>query len=133
MGQLSPGTHERLVTMLQQPSPDLISPQSMSSSAGGDVGEMPNDLDGVYDIMDYADRFFNDHERDTGGTLMKSLKKRKQSASSVSLFCVFKSSSVSLFCVFKSSSVSLFCVFKSSSVSLFCVFKHVPLLGDHRP
>ena len=90
MGQLSPGTHERLVTMLQQPSPDLISPQSMSSSAGGDMGELPNDLDGVYDIMDYADRFFNDHERDTGGTLMKSLKKRKQSASSVSLFCVFK-------------------------------------------
>ena len=89
MGQLSPGTHERLVSLLQQPSPDLISPQSASSPAGADMGDVPNDLDGVYDIRDYADKFFNDHERDTGGTLMKTLKKRKQSTSSVSSFSFF--------------------------------------------
>ncbi|XP_070180656.1 myosin-I heavy chain-like [Littorina saxatilis] len=80
MGQLSPNTTERLVTLMQHPSPDLISPQT-ASSPGGDVGDLGNDLDGVYDIMDYADRFFNDHERDSGGTIMKSLKKRKQSLS----------------------------------------------------
>ncbi|XP_076464756.1 myosin-VIIa-like [Babylonia areolata] len=79
MGQLSPSTQERLVTMMQQPSPDLVSPQSVSSSnEGGDLSE----LDGIFEIMDYADRFFNDHERDTSGTLMKSLKKRKASMSS---------------------------------------------------
>nr|KAG5687168.1 hypothetical protein BaRGS_033055 [Batillaria attramentaria] len=79
MGQLSPETHERLVTLMQQPSPDLISPQSMVSSSGPEALDVEGDLDGVYDILEYAEKFFNEHERDTGGTLMKSLKKRKQS------------------------------------------------------
>ncbi|KAL8585216.1 hypothetical protein ACOMHN_013231 [Nucella lapillus] len=78
MGQLSPGTQERLFSMMQQPSPDLASPQSLMSSA--EAGDL--DLDGVFDLLDYADKFFNDHERDSSGTLMKSLKKRKQSISS---------------------------------------------------
>jgi hypothetical protein len=88
MGQLSPTTHERLQTMLEQPSPDLKSPQSMTSSGGPEMMEISTELDGVYDMMDYADRYFNDHEKDVGGTLMKSFKKRKQSSSSAVSFCL---------------------------------------------
>ena len=55
---------------------------------GGESIDLANDLDGVYDIMDYADKFFNDHEKDTGGTLMKSLKKRKQSVTSGVSVCM---------------------------------------------
>ena len=69
-------------TLMQQPSQDTLSPGSMDSPSDP-AQDLSTELDGIYDIMDYADRFFNDHERDASGTIMKSLKKRKQSVSMV--------------------------------------------------
>ncbi|XP_052766932.1 myosin-I heavy chain-like isoform X3 [Mya arenaria] len=47
-------------------------PMSPVSDGGGDFGE-------VYDLLDYAEKYFNDHPKDISGTLMKSLKNKKPS------------------------------------------------------
>ena len=46
------------------------------------VNGMPEeDGDIVYDMLEYAEKYYNDHARDSGGgTLMKSIRKKRTSA-----------------------------------------------------
>lgn len=80
LGQLSPTTRERLSSLMSHPSKDIISPHSEPSPAR-EVGETLPEPDALYDILEYAEKFFNDHERDFGGTIIKTLKKRSKQAS----------------------------------------------------
>ena len=54
-----------------RPSMSPATPLSPASD-GGEFGE-------VYDMLEYAEKYFNDHPKDTSGTLMKSLKKKRDS------------------------------------------------------
>ena len=86
---LSPKMEEKLNTLLSGPDnidqneagtfliPNGRPPMSPMTplsplSDGGDFGE-------VYDMLEYAEKYFNDHPKDTSGTLMKSLKKKRDS------------------------------------------------------
>ncbi|XP_045181128.2 myosin-I heavy chain-like isoform X2 [Mercenaria mercenaria] len=81
---LSPKMEEKLHNLLEGPEQtsteeSLIpngrtpmtppTPMSPVSDGGGEFGE-------VYDMLDYAEKYFNDHPKDISGTLMRSLKKR---------------------------------------------------------
>lgn len=74
--ELSPETEEKLSRLMQQHSVDTIRSQTPdafdrhSTSGEGDI---------IHDILEYAGRYFNSHIKDSGGTLIKSLKKRRQS------------------------------------------------------
>lgn len=70
---MTPNTRDLLNMIMQDPSEDV----TMRVRSFYDDMEIPGELDGVYDFKEYADKFFIDHERDTG--LIKTLKKRKQS------------------------------------------------------
>ena len=106
--QLSPITHQRLSSMMTRGSPsrDSISQVSRSSyspsrdsishsvnlsrqvrgnsvSSRGSEPSPAREVDEtVYDIMEYAEKYFNDHDRDVSGTI-KILKKKRESSSSV--------------------------------------------------
>ena len=81
---LSPKMERKLNTLLSGPDDTgaIVIPNgrpSMSpatplspASDGGEFGE-------VYDMLEYAEKYFNDHPKDTSGTLMKSLKKKRDS------------------------------------------------------
>ena len=99
--QLSPITRERLSSMLSNSSGSHQIHTNQTASfqyhAGPDAELTPSptreqdigggsEPDALYDILEYAERFFNDHERDFGGgtILLKSIKKRgKQSSITV--------------------------------------------------
>ena len=89
---LSPKMEKKLNTLLSGPEDNdenlvpngqtpLTPPTPMSpiSDGGGDFGE-------VYDMLDYAEKYFNDHPKEISGTLMKSLKKK--SATEVNTFII---------------------------------------------
>ncbi|ESO93643.1 hypothetical protein LOTGIDRAFT_119149, partial [Lottia gigantea] len=79
VNELSPETQDKLSNMMQNPNmQNLMSPQSMGDS----VCSLP-EPEAVYDMLEYAEKYFNNHVRDYGGTIMKSLKKRRQSATDV--------------------------------------------------
>lgn len=80
LSQLSPKTRERLSSLMSQPSVDTVSSLSECSPAREKREGLP-EPDALFDIVEYAERFFNDHERDFGGTIMKTLKKRSKQAS----------------------------------------------------
>ena len=82
LSALSPETQEKLSSLLEQP-PDE---GQVSTPEGGGVvqnvtgdGEGSLETDTVCNIVEYAEKYFNNHPRDSGGTLMKSLKKRRDS------------------------------------------------------
>ncbi|BFZ12100.1 hypothetical protein BsWGS_15138 [Bradybaena similaris] len=80
LGQLSPTTRERLFSLMSRPQVDGVSPQAEVSPAQ-EKGDVPPEPDAVFDILEYAEKFFNEHERDFGGTIIKTLKKRTKQAS----------------------------------------------------
>ncbi|KAK6183200.1 hypothetical protein SNE40_010727 [Patella caerulea] len=82
VNELSPETQDKLSNMMQHPVDNIMSPQSMADS----VCSLP-EPEAVYDMLEYAEKYYNNHVRDYGGTLMKSLKKRRQS-STVSLIFI---------------------------------------------
>lgn len=85
VGQLSPSTKQRLSSLMSFPTKDIVSPHS-EPSPSKEVGAGLPEADAMYDIIEYAEKFFNDHERELGGTIMKSLKKRsKQGSFTVSI------------------------------------------------
>ncbi|XP_055956825.1 myosin-I heavy chain isoform X1 [Patella vulgata] len=75
VNELSPETQDKLSNMMQHPVDNIMSPQSMADS----VCSLP-EPEAVYDMLEYAEKYYNNHVRDYGGTLMKSLKKRRQSS-----------------------------------------------------
>lgn len=92
LGQLSPTTRQKLCLMTHHGgSRDGLSPDSEPSPARDLLTGKDRALhepDALFDILEYAEKFFNDHERDAGGTIMKSLKKRgRQSSFNVSRNC----------------------------------------------
>lgn len=93
MGQLSPSMQERLDSMMHENVNTAVPPQYVSPAA--ETPELP-EMDGVFDILEFAEKFFNDHERDPGGTMMRSIRRRKPSAvvGLISSFYYFEKSCV---------------------------------------
>lgn len=93
MGQLSPSMQERLDSMMHENVNTSVPPQYVSPAA--ETPELP-EMDGVFDILEFAEKFFSDHERDPGGTMMRSIRRRKPSAvvGLISSFYYFEKSCV---------------------------------------
>ncbi|KAL3874589.1 hypothetical protein ACJMK2_037577 [Sinanodonta woodiana] len=86
---LSPKMEQRLSSLMNGPSvPDsskksamanggiAMSPKGPRSAMTESFIEM-DDSGSSYDILDYAEKYFNDHPREFGGTIIKTLKKRR--------------------------------------------------------
>ncbi|XP_041351468.1 unconventional myosin-VIIb-like isoform X2 [Gigantopelta aegis] len=87
LSALSPETQEKLSSLLEQPPEE----GGVQSPEGGVVTQNVerNDREGsletdtVWNIIEYAEKYFNNHAKDYGGTLMKSLKKKRDSLKDV--------------------------------------------------
>ncbi|XP_059160288.1 unconventional myosin heavy chain 6-like isoform X2 [Physella acuta] len=77
LGQLSPTTRQRLSFLMSHPSSEILSPQS----PGRELAEGIPEPDALFDMLEYAEKYFNDHEREFGGTIIKSIKKRTKQSS----------------------------------------------------
>ncbi|XP_035824689.1 myosin-I heavy chain [Aplysia californica] len=79
VAQLSPVTHEKLSSLMNRASREMNSHSEPSPAR--DLEESIPEPDALYDILEYAEKYFNDHERDAGSTIIKSLKKKNKQPS----------------------------------------------------
>lgn len=70
---LSPTIEKNIHNMM---SFDLESPENKMNGHVVPVRDLGEDEHVFYDILEYAEKYYNDHPRDVGGTIMKSLRKR---------------------------------------------------------
>lgn len=70
---LSPTIEKNIHNMM---SFDLESPENKMNGHVVPVRDLGEDEHVFYDILEYAEKYYNDHPKDVGGTIMKSLRKR---------------------------------------------------------